>query len=91
MLPSELAEAILQKKHKASVYAAEPARFEITCIQATMNSKHGVRKIGFDGNEWSCTCDFFASNATCSHTMALRMILSDTAGMQMGSSDSHGE
>lgn len=91
MLPSESAEAILQKKDKAAVYATEPARFEITCIQATMNSKHGVREVAFDGNSWSCTCEFFASYATCSHTMAIRIILSDTAGMQIGPAGNHDE
>lgn len=91
MLPSESAEAILQKKHKAIIYATEPERFEITCIQVTMNSKHGVRKIGFDGNAWSCTCEFFANYATCSHTIAIRMILSDAARLKIGAADIHAE
>lgn len=91
MLPSESAEAIFQKKHKATVYATQPDRFEITCIQAIMNSEHGMRKVRFDGDAWSCTCEFFASYATCSHTMAIRIILSDTAGVKIGPSVSYDE
>lgn len=89
MLPSESDEATLQKQHKAAKYATQPSRFEITCIQATMKSEHGVRSIGFDGKVWSCTCEFFASHSTCSHIMAIRIILSDSAGLKIGSFGSH--
>lgn len=85
-----LVEAIAGKRRKAERYATEPDRFCIDSLSATMHSEHGDRAIVFEKGKWSCTCDFFAEQQTCSHVMALEIILGDFAGLHQ-SSDSEQE
>jgi hypothetical protein len=76
-----LTEALAGKRRKAERYATEPDRFSLDSLSATMHSEHGNRTLAFEKGKWSCTCDFFAEQQTCSHVMALEIILSDFAGL----------
>ncbi|MGH3974643.1 MAG: hypothetical protein ACRDS9_15135 [Pseudonocardiaceae bacterium] len=76
-------EPIDAKHHKAQRYTNEPDRFRVDAFRVTMKSEHGDRVIGFETGVWSCTCDFFAGYRTCSHVMALDLILGEQAGLQL--------
>ena len=75
-------EALARKRRKAERYATERDRFCVDSLSATVRSEHGNRIVGFDKGEWSCTCDFFAEYRTCSHIMALEIILSEFTGLR---------
>jgi len=76
-------EALEVKRRKAERYAKEPGRFCLESLSAAMQSEHGDRLITFGHGEWSCSCDFFVLHNTCSHVMALDILLSGQAGMRM--------
>jgi hypothetical protein len=78
-------EATLKKLQKATQYADEPHRFQVCNICATMISEHGVRRVEFVNGNWSCNCEFFPENGTCSHVMALDLILRKKNGMRLES------
>jgi hypothetical protein len=82
-------EALYKKRKKAERYANEPERFELTCIRATMTSEHGTRIIEFSAGEWRCTCEFHAENGTCSHVMALEMLLCESANLEIAPAADH--
>lgn len=75
--------AVAAKWQKAERYAREQDRFCLDSLQVTMRSEHDERHISFEAGSWSCTCDFFALHATCSHVMALNLILRKQAGLQV--------
>jgi hypothetical protein len=75
--------AIEAKRCKAERYANEQSRFHVDSFQITMKSEHGDRLIGYDTGAWSCTCDFFAAHDTCSHVMAMCLILGEQAQLQV--------
>ncbi|MER7365076.1 SWIM zinc finger family protein [Nonomuraea wenchangensis] len=75
--------AVAAKRSKAARYASEQDRFRLHSIRATMQSEHDERHIGFEDGSWSCTCTFFADHKTCSHVMALALILKEQAGLQL--------
>jgi hypothetical protein len=86
MVTPGASEALLNKQKKAVSYAAEPSRVELSCLRATMVSEHGVRRLEFAAGAWKCSCEFFSDHGTCSHVMALEMILHDQAGLSFAPS-----
>lgn len=81
-MPS-IGESIAAKRHKAARYAQEQHRFTVDRIDVTMTSEHGARNITFQGGAWSCTCPFFALHETCSHVLALELILDHQARLKL--------
>jgi hypothetical protein len=75
--------AVREKGQKANRYAREPDRFALATFEVTMKSDHGERSITYDRGTWSCTCEFFAANRTCSHVMALDEILAQQAQLSL--------
>jgi hypothetical protein len=75
--------AVQEKSQKARRYAREPDRFMLSEFQVTMKSDHGLRSIAYDRGTWSCTCDFFGTNRTCSHVMALDEIVAQQAQLSL--------
>lgn len=76
-------EAIEVKRRKAERYATEADRFRLESLSAAMESEHGDRLITFSHGKWSCSCEFFLSHETCSHVMALDILLSRRAGIRL--------
>lgn len=68
---------LAEKKAKAKKYATEPERFNFTSFEIKMNSTHDERTITYSDGQWGCTCDFYHHNGTCSHIMALQILLND--------------
>lgn len=80
-MPEIIDDAIELKRQRAERYAQEPARFDLQALSATMHSNHGDRLVAFEDGRWSCTCEFFDAHETCSHIMALILVLSQQAGV----------
>ncbi len=89
-MSNTLVEALAGKRRKAERYATERDRFRVESLSATMRSEHGDRIVAFDKGRWSCTCEFFAQHDTCSHVMALDIILSEFAGLRPPSQSRQG-
>jgi SWIM zinc finger len=64
-----------KKRAKADIYAQEPERFMVVNLQLQMQSTHDMRSVRFEQGKWTCTCDFFKKQGTCSHVMAIQELL----------------
>lgn len=67
--------SLIGKIEKAKAYAGEPSRFSISALSATVHGDNSDHQVTMRDGDWSCTCDYFESNAICSHTMALERLL----------------
>ncbi len=67
--------SIIGKIEKARRYAAEPDRIRLDGVSATVRGDNGEHQVALSGDDWSCTCGFFAEWSICSHTMALERAL----------------
>jgi nucleoside-triphosphatase THEP1 len=68
-------EVLIRKISKAKRYVSDSDRFNIQANEVTINTDHGVRKLTKHNKEWKCSCDFYAENGICSHTIALEEFL----------------
>ncbi len=64
--------SLLQEKiEKAKKYSLELNRFEVFDDKIIVHSLHGNRTVKIEDGEYSCDCDFYQTNNTCSHIMAV--------------------
>ncbi len=70
--------SLISKIEKAHRYAAERHRMKVDALHLSFHGDNGDYEVAIEGEQWSCTCDFFAGWRICSHTMALERIM---AGM----------
>ncbi len=66
---------MIGKIEKAKRYAEERTRMHFNNFTVSFKGENGDHTIKFDGQRWSCDCNFFHSHAICSHTMALEKVL----------------
>ena len=66
---------LARKRVKAEHYAKEPERFMFANLEIQMQSTHDMRLIHFGSGKWTCSCDFFKRQDTCSHLMAIQDML----------------
>ncbi len=69
--------SIIGKIDKARRYAEEKDRVSINSFSATFQGNHNSYDVNFNAGDWDCDCHFFATRATCSHTMALQRMLDE--------------
>jgi hypothetical protein len=67
--------SLIGKILKAKRYEQEPDRVTIGSLKAAFRGEHDTYEVSFDGEEWHCSCHFFAGWLTCSHVMAMQRIL----------------
>ena len=67
--------SLISKIEKARRYAGEPERVSISDFSATFRGDHDSYRVRCKEGTWDCTCHFFETWKTCSHTMALQRIL----------------
>lgn len=77
-LPLQLVELISKndeqfqrKVEKAKKYSTELERFELLDDKIIIHSEHGTRTIKKDNDKYVCDCEFYQTNRTCSHIMAI--------------------
>ena len=67
--------ALIRKIEKAKRYAEERNRVRFESLKVTFDGDNNPHTVNFQNGSWHCDCDFFHTRASCSHTMALEMIL----------------
>ncbi|MBN1139608.1 MAG: hypothetical protein JXM73_23735 [Anaerolineae bacterium] len=66
---------MIGKIQKAKFYAEEPERIQFRQFEATFQGTNSQHTVSYEGGQWSCTCNFFATRGVCSHTMAMERLL----------------
>jgi hypothetical protein len=67
--------SLIGKIEKAKRYAQERHRIRFTSLAAEFQGENDSHNVGLEGDQWRCSCDFFAGWGVCCHTMALERIL----------------
>jgi hypothetical protein len=67
--------SLIGKVEKAKVYARERHRMQIDNLHLAFHGENGDHDVSISDGAWHCSCDFFDSWGTCSHTMALGRVL----------------
>ena len=71
--------SMIGKIAKAHSYAEERSRFDIQSMVVTVHGDNSDHTVHYDGDRWSCDCDYFQQQRACAHTMALEMLLEGMA------------
>ena len=74
--------SMIGKIEKAHRYAQERGRFDIHSMVVTVHGENSDHTVHFDGNRWSCDCDYYQAQRACAHTMALEVMLEGTVRHQ---------
>jgi hypothetical protein len=67
--------SLIGKIEKAKRYAQEKERVTFSELSVKFRGDNNNYDVSFHDGKWHCTCNFFSSWGTCSHTMALEKIL----------------
>ncbi|MSQ31020.1 MAG: hypothetical protein EXR64_03195 [Dehalococcoidia bacterium] len=67
--------SMISKIEKAHRYATERERFDVQSMVVTVHGDNDDHTVHYDGDRWSCDCDYFQMQRTCAHTMALEVML----------------
>jgi hypothetical protein len=65
---------MIGKVAKAHRYAEEKERFRFVQLQVTIHGDNSDHTVALDGDQWTCTCEFFDHHHACAHTMALEIM-----------------
>jgi hypothetical protein len=67
--------SLIGKIEKAKRYAQETDRITFSELSVKFRGDNSSYNTSFKDGKWHCTCSFFTTWKTCSHTMALEKIL----------------
>ncbi|HEY94773.1 MAG TPA: hypothetical protein G4O15_07530 [Dehalococcoidia bacterium] len=67
--------SLIGKIEKAKRYAEEKDRITFTELTLNFRGENDSYQISYRDGAWHCTCHFFSTWETCSHTMAMEKIL----------------
>ena len=67
--------SLIGKIEKAKRYAQEKDRITFSDLSVKFRGENDNYNISYHDSKWYCSCHFFSSWGTCSHTMALEKIL----------------
>ncbi len=67
--------SLIGKIEKAKLYAQEKDRITFSEFKVKFRGENDSYDIGYNDGKWHCSCHFFSTWDTCSHTMALERIL----------------
>ena len=66
---------MISKIQKAKDYAQEKERIQIDSISVSFDGINNPHFVSLENAAWTCDCSFFQTRRTCSHTMALEILL----------------
>jgi len=69
--------SLIGKIEKAKRYAQEKDRVTFSELSVRFRGENDNYDTSYRDGKWHCTCHFFSTWETCSHTMALEKILGD--------------
>ncbi len=67
--------SLIGKIEKAKRYAQEKDRVTFSELSVKFRGENDDYNISYQDGKWHCSCQFFSSWGTCSHTMALERML----------------
>ena len=67
--------SLIGKIEKAKRYAQERERATFSQFSVHFRGENDSHTVSYKDGEWHCTCHFFSTWNTCSHTMAMQRIL----------------
>ena len=67
--------SLIGKIEKAKRYAEEKDRITFLEFTAKVRGDNDVYTVSYRDDKWQCTCRFFSTWGTCSHTMAMERVL----------------
>ncbi|MEE8418755.1 MAG: hypothetical protein V3S02_01430 [Dehalococcoidales bacterium] len=67
--------SLIGKIEKAKLYAQEKDRITFSEFKVEFRGENDSYDIAYTDGKWHCSCHFFSTWETCSHTMALERIL----------------
>ena len=67
--------SLVRKMEKARNYAEQRERVTFLQFKALFRGDHGVHEVSYEVGSWQCTCNYFRGRATCSHVMAMGLVL----------------
>jgi hypothetical protein len=67
--------SLIGKIEKAKRYAQETDRVTFSEFSVKFRGEHDTYITSLKEGTWHCSCDFFATWKTCSHTMAMERIV----------------
>ncbi len=71
--------SLVRKIEKAKDYAEQPERVKITQYRAQFRGDNNDHSIAYEAGNWNCDCSYFSGRGTCSHTMAMDLMLNRMA------------
>ena len=66
---------LVRKAEKAKDYAMQPDRINLKQCTVEFRGDNNYHTVSFEDGKWRCDCYTFSNHRTCSHTMAMRMVL----------------
>lgn len=66
---------MISKIQKAKRYAQERERFHFKSFEIRVDGSNNDHNLTLEDGALICTCDFYRTRGTCSHTMAMEEIL----------------
>ena len=68
---------MIGKIEKAIRYAQERDRFQFQQFTVEVRGTHNTHTVSFAGDKLACTCEFYGTRGTCSHTIAMEKVLGE--------------
>jgi len=68
---------MIGKIEKAIRYAQERDRFRFHQFTVQVRGTNNTHTVSFDGDKLACTCEFYGTRGTCSHTIAIEKVLGE--------------
>ena len=67
--------SLTRKIEKAKNYVQQPDRIQLSNLRATFRGDNGDHTVTLEAGDWFCSCNYFATRAICSHTIAMQITL----------------
>lgn len=74
--------SMYSKIQKAKLYAEEKDRIDFDTFKVTIRGDNSTHTVEYNDGSWGCTCEFFALNNVCSHTMTMEHVLEGMITLQ---------
>jgi hypothetical protein len=68
---------MIGKIEKAIRYAQERDRFQFQKFAVQVRGDHNTHTVSFGDGKLACTCEFYGTRGTCSHTIAMEKVLGE--------------
>ena len=69
--------SFIRKVEKAKDYALQKERVNLTGCTVLFQGDNGDHNIAYEAGNWRCDCDYHIGRDTCTHIMAMQMMLQD--------------